>query len=113
MCLPLPATERVHDFTWADHVNDFWDEALNPNAYSRTFGRHLERWLLGHCEVYLAHPDRFAAPDADVLAERYQHIGLIDTSELRPEVFFPRHCGFVTEEQASPALGSAVAGHVP
>ena len=46
-------------------------------------------------------------------AERYQHIGLIDTSELRPVVFYPRHCGIVTEEPASPALGSAVAGHTP
>ena len=105
--------ERVRDFTWADHVNDFWDEALNPNAYSRTFGRHLERWLLGHCEVYRAHPERFAVSDVDGLSERYAHIGLIDTSALRPEVFFPRHCGFVAEEQASPALGSAVAGHTP
>ncbi len=105
--------ERMRDFTWADHVNDFWDEALNPNAYSRTMGRHMARWLLGHCEVYRAYPERFAVRDADGLFERYQHIGLIDTRELRPEVFFPRHCGFVAEGGASPALGSAVAGRAP
>ena len=90
--------ERVRDFTWADHVNAFWDEALNPNAYSRTFARHLARWLLGHCEVYRQHPDRFAVADADALFSHYAHIGLVDTSHLRPERFFPGHCDSVAEE---------------
>ena len=68
--------ERTRDFTWADHVNDFWDEALNPNAYSRTMGRHMARWLLRHCDAYRAYPERFAVADADALFERYRHIGL-------------------------------------
>lgn len=83
---------RGRDFTWSEHVNDFWDEALNPNAYTRTFRRHLERWLLGHCDVYETHPERFAIDDADALNARYQHIGLIDASGLRPESFFPQRC---------------------
>ena len=108
--------ERVGDFTWADHVNDFWDEALNPNAYSGVFRRHLERWLVRHCEVYGAYPERFAVEDADALFERYRHIGLVETGELRPDVFFPRHCGALAdagEPGAVATLGAAVPGGTP
>ncbi len=108
--------ERVGDFTWADHVNDFWDEALNPNAYSGVFRRHLERWLVRHCEVYRAHPERFAVADAEALYKRYRHIGLIDTGELRPDVFFPGHCGALADAKepgAVATLGAAVPGGTP
>ena len=101
----VPVRRRA--FTWSEHVNAFWDEALNPNAYTRTFRRHLERWLLGHCEVYRQHPERFAAADADALFSHYAHIGLVDTSYLRPERFFPGHCGPVAGEAAGRGAAEA------
>ena len=105
--------ERVRDFTWADHVNDFWDEALNPNAHTGMMRRHLERWLLGLCDVYRAHPERFVVADWDALFERYRHIGLIDTRELRPEVFFPQRCEALVDRGAVVTLEPAVPREAP
>ena len=83
---------RRRDFTWADHVNAFWDEALNPNAYDRLLLPHVKRFLLTQCDPFLAQPGRYSAPGLDALYERYRHIGVTDTRELRPSVFLAREC---------------------
>ena len=84
---------RRRDFSWADHVNDFWDEALNPNAYDRLLLPHVKRFLLQQCERFLTRPERYTAQGLDALYERYRHIGVVDTRELRPAVFLAQECG--------------------
>ena len=83
---------KQRDFTWSDHVNAFWDEALNPNHYDRWLRPHVEKRLLEFCDQYRQDPALFAVDDAQALFERYRHIGLVDTSDLRADPFFTTNC---------------------
>ena len=83
---------RQRAFTWADHINPFWDEALNPNAYSPALLPYAEARMLRLCNDFARRPERYGVPDADALFERYRHIGLIDTRELQPARFLAAHC---------------------
>jgi hypothetical protein len=70
-------------FEWADHINDYWDEALNINHFDKVLYPHMKERLLTFCEDYLKAPELFEINDEDVLMQRYQDIQLRDTSELR------------------------------
>ncbi len=70
---------------------------------------HLKHWLLEHCDAYRTHPDRFAVADADALYGRYRHIGLVDTSAMRPETFFPEHCGRMAVARIGAAAEARIA----
>lgn len=70
-------------FTWADHVNDYWDEALNVNHFDPLLYTHMKQRLLGYCPDYWQAPDRYRIDREEPLAERYGHLQLRDTSELR------------------------------
>ena len=83
---------RQRDFAWGDHVNAFWDEAINPNAYDRLLRPHIEQVLLRHCDRFESNAERYAAPDADALFERYRPIGVVDTRALRPDRFLTNQC---------------------
>lgn len=83
---------RQRDFTWRDHVNEFWDEALNPNAYSPALRPFAERRLLRLCEDFAARPERYQVADAEQLFTRYRHVGVLDTSWLAPANYLPTHC---------------------
>ncbi len=76
-------------FDWGDHVNDYWDEALNPSYFSPTLGKAVRTALLTVCDDYLAHPEAFAVRDEAALRERYTKIGL----RLAPENGMPVICG--------------------
>lgn len=45
---PYGCVEQTRPFDWADYVNDAWDEALNPNLYTRVVGEHVTAWLESH-----------------------------------------------------------------
>ena len=83
---------RQRDFTWRDHVNEFWDEALNPNAYSPALRPFAEQRLLRLCEDFAARPERYQVADAERLFARYRHVGVLDTSWLAPANYLPTHC---------------------
>ena len=83
---------RQRAFTWRDHVNEFWDEALNPNAYGPALLPVVEEHLLQLCEDFAARPERYRVTDAERLFERYRHIGLQDTSWLAPANYLPVNC---------------------
>jgi hypothetical protein len=72
-------------FTWADHVNEYWDEALNINHYDRILYPHMQKRLLTFCPDYLKAPDKYTIGKSTEfgLMERYQHLGLRETSDLR------------------------------
>jgi len=70
-------------FDWADHVNEYWDEALNINHYDGLLYPHMKQRLLGFCEEYEQLPAIYDIENESPLSMRYQHLQLRDTSELR------------------------------
>lgn len=74
------------EFDWADHVNAFWDEALNPNQYSRLPRIYVRRELVAMCDAFWAQPELYIAAERAELSERYAHIGLVENSDLRMDV---------------------------
>ncbi|MCB1041628.1 MAG: hypothetical protein KDC35_01730 [Acidobacteria bacterium] len=89
-------------FDWADHVNAFWDEALNPNAYDRPLKWRMRARLKAMCEDQ----DKdicslFDNPDYRVLFAKYQHIGLVDTSDM----LVPNICGHSEQHHLESTAG--------
>lgn len=70
-------------FDWADHVNDYWDEALNINYYDALLYSHMKARLMTFCDVYHAQPELYVVHDEETLKYRYRNLQLRDTSELR------------------------------
>jgi hypothetical protein len=70
-------------FDWADHVNDYWDEALNINHYDDLLYSHMKARLLTFCDDYRNAPQKYSVHDEETLKNRYRHLQLRDTSELR------------------------------
>ena len=70
-------------FDWADHVNDYWDEALNINHYDVMLYSHMKTRLLSFCDDYFENPGLFVVHDEETLKYRYRNLQLRDTSELR------------------------------
>ena len=70
-------------FDWADHVNDYWDEALNINHYDVLLYSRMKTRLLTFCDSYQANPELYAVHNEQALKYRYRNLQLRDTSELR------------------------------
>ena len=73
--------QRPFDFT--DHVNDYWDEALNINDYDVMLYSRMKARLLTFCDSYRSNPDLYAVHNEEALKYRYRYLQLRDTSELR------------------------------
>ena len=70
-------------FDWRDHVNEYWDEALNPNHYTGRLSGHVYENLEQLCEHFEHSPSIFM-PHADAdLAERYSHLGMRPATDYR------------------------------
>ncbi len=89
-------------FTWADHVNEYWDEALNVNHFDNLLYSHMKERMLTFCPDYYAAPERYEIENEEFLKSRYKDIQLRDTSELR----LNNLC--LTEEADYPVTGAAV-----
>jgi hypothetical protein len=70
-------------FDWADHVNEYWDEALNINEFDITLNSHMKTRFLQFCTDYHSAPHLYAIKDEEALIVRYGHLQLRDTSEMR------------------------------
>ena len=70
-------------FTFADHVNDYWDEALNPSHWSPALERSLRPRLAELCAGGPTESAPWVSPRDPELAERYVRLGLRRESELR------------------------------
>lgn len=70
-------------FDWADHINDYWDEALNINHYDALLYPHMKTRLLTLCDYYWQDPGSFEVHDEAVLKQRYHDLQLRETAELR------------------------------
>jgi len=73
-------------FTFADHVNAYWDEALNISHFDKWLYPYMKPRLTTFCPDYLAAPESWVIEDEQSLQERYAHLQLRDTSELRLSV---------------------------
>lgn len=72
---------RQRDFTWADHVTNYWDEALNPSFTVAALDKRLRQSILALCAEYRQRPEYFQVPDDAELWQRYGRIGLKDARQ--------------------------------
>jgi hypothetical protein len=70
-------------FDWRDHVNAYWDEALNPGLYDGLLEGRVVSHLGELCGAYEERPGDFVTGDDEELAERYQVLRLRDASRFR------------------------------
>jgi len=70
----VPHMQRA--FSWADHVNPYWDEVINPSRFTTTLQKHMNRRLLELCVDYRRHPALFVSDEDSAYSHRYRHIGL-------------------------------------
>lgn len=70
-------------FTWADHINPYWDEALNPSYNVRSLDKRLRKRIKALCPAYWAAPEHYAIPGDAALWARYEHIGMKDARQNR------------------------------
>ena len=87
-------------FSWADHVNEYWDEALNINHFDRLLYPHMHERLQTFCSDFFLAPEKYSVHDEASLLQRYEHLQLRDTSELRLD-------HLCLEEPQYPAMGVA------
>jgi len=77
------------NFDWADHVNEYWDEALNVNYFDSWLYKHMHERFVSLCPLYWESPELYTIEDEAVLQERYAHLELRDTRELRLDSLCP------------------------
>jgi hypothetical protein len=70
-------------FTWADHVNAYWDEALNIGDYDSLLYPYMKQRLKSFCPDYYSEPDMYDIENEAPLKRRYADLELRDASELR------------------------------
>lgn len=71
------------EFDWRDHVNAYWDEALNPSIYDSLLRKRVRSHLAELCDLYFAMPEEFVMPHDAELVQRYAHLGLRDAADNR------------------------------
>lgn len=91
------------DFDWRDHVNAYWDEALNPSLYDALLRKRVHDHLEELCGLYEEMPETFVAPNDEELAQRYAPIGLRDARENRLDVMCASEQGQSREARAEPS----------
>ena len=77
------------NFDWADHVNEYWDEALNINYFDSWLYKHMHERFVSLCPLYWENPELYTIEDEAPLQERYSHLELRDTRELRLDSLCP------------------------
>ena len=91
VCKEGHLVKRRH-FTWADHVNGFWDEMLNPSYFKQSLVPAIERRMLRLCADYSERPTRYQIKDSDVLHARYQVLTMRYSSVLPVSQFLDENC---------------------
>jgi len=76
-------------FDWADHVNAYWDEALNNNHYDGLLYKYMHETFIAMCPEYWVNPELYEIPNEESLKVRYSHLQLRETSELRLDSLCP------------------------
>lgn len=76
-------------FDWADHVNEYWDEALNINHFDAMLYKHMYKRFITYCPRYWQNPSLYTIFNESRLKDRYSHLGLRDNSVLRLDSLCP------------------------
>lgn len=76
-------------FDWADHVNAYWDEALNVNHFDAALYPHMYETFIGLCPQYWERPELYTVVNEEALKRKYAHLQLRDASELRLDSLCP------------------------
>lgn len=76
-------------FDWSDHVNAYWDEALNNNQYDGLLYKYMHETFVAMCPDYWANPELYKIPNEESLKSRYAHLQLREASELRLDSLCP------------------------
>ena len=76
-------------FDWADHVNEYWDEALNINHFDAMLYKHMYKRFISYCPRYWQNPSLYTIVNEQPLKDRYGHLGLRDNSVLRLDSLCP------------------------
>lgn len=96
------------EFDWADHVNEYWDEALLINSYDALLYKHMHKRLIGLCPQYWEQPSLYSIINEQRLKQRYAHLDLEDNSELRLDSLCPvqvfLETGAIAAERSSPGV---------
>jgi hypothetical protein len=69
---------QIRAFSWTDHINDYWDEALNPSFVVSSLDSRLQTKILEMCDDFVQYPEFFVSVQKQKLWQTYQHIGLKD-----------------------------------
>jgi hypothetical protein len=75
--------EILRPFTWRDHVNDYWDEALNPSHWSPLLARALRPKLKQLCEDLVRAGATLGPRGESGLKARYGRLALRPEPESR------------------------------
>ena len=76
-------------FDWADHVNEYWDEALNVNEYDSLMYQHMRKKMVNLCPQYWENPSSYTIENEEKLAERYAHLQLHNSQHMRLDSLCP------------------------
>lgn len=73
------------EFTFADYVNEYWDEALNVNDYDCLAHDEMKERFITFCPDYFTAPKRYEIREENeaILQNRYRDLQLRDTSDMR------------------------------
>ncbi len=85
------------EFDWADHVNAYWDEALNPNHFGCLTRKYVRKRLVKLCDPFWVNPHLYLIENHALLAKRYAHIGLIENIGFRLDVLCTSEAVFLAQ----------------
>ena len=83
---------KQREFTWADHVNPFWDEMLNPSYFRPSLVPAVKRRMLRLCVDYLERPTRYQIENPIDLQKRYRLLAMRDTNIPTIAKFLHSNC---------------------
>ena len=94
------------EFDWADHVNEYWDEALNVSHYDPLLYKRMLDRFVSFCPQYWQDPALYAVPNDDVLRARYADLKLRDNRTLRLDSLCPLYAAEIGETTVADAADS-------
>ena len=70
---------QQRSFTFGDHINNYWDEALNPSYAIPSVNRRLRKAIRSLCPKYRENPAFYTLDNDAELWARYELLGMKDS----------------------------------
>jgi hypothetical protein len=97
------------EFDWADHVNEYWDEALNVNRFDNLMYKRMRKKMVALCPKYWENPSLYTIESEEALKDRYSHLQLSDSWHMRLDYLCPENAS-QNDTSALAGGGSAASG---